>query len=265
MIQPGGFEMKKNIYLTILTIVTVICIIAGSCYHIIGWGISLAEKFNFPFWGDNAKISAGKLTESGDLPLDEFTSIQADVSVMDLNIVNGTDFSIRYSANQKLIPKYKVENNVLIINQTCKMSSIAGSKKCAVSITVPQELDTIDIAAAVGDIDLNGLTSSNLILKADVGDIDISDCDFGQVELDAAVGDIDFSNSSFLTMNAVNDVGDVKVDTDDLSDYQIELNTSIGEVSVNGRGSHRNFEQDGDTNRKLVIDNSTGDIELTYR
>ena len=44
-----------------------------------------------------------------------------------------------------------------------------------------------------------------------------------------------------------------------------KLNTSIGEVSVNGRGSHRSFEQDGDTNRKLVIDNSTGDIELTYR
>ena len=150
-------------------------------------------------------------------------------------------------------------------DMSCIIKLISDYGKCAVSITVPQELDTIDIAAAVGDIDLNGLTSSNLILKADVGDIDISDCDFGQVELDAAVGDIDFSNSSFLTMNAVNDVGDVKVDTDDLSDYQIELNTSIGEVSVNGRGSHRSFEQDGDTNRKLVIDNSTGDIELTYR
>lgn len=33
--------MKKNIYLTILTIVTVLCIIGGTCYHVIGWGVSL--------------------------------------------------------------------------------------------------------------------------------------------------------------------------------------------------------------------------------
>lgn len=31
--------MKKNVYLIILTLVTVICIIGGTCYHLVGWGV----------------------------------------------------------------------------------------------------------------------------------------------------------------------------------------------------------------------------------
>lgn len=276
--------MKKNVYLTILTIVTVICIIAGSCYHVIGWGISLAENFNLPFFENDSNSSSGKLTDSGDISLDEFTSIQADVNVMDLNIINGQSYSISYSSNQKLIPKYKVENNVLKISQPGKKADLFGSKKCEVTITVPNQLDTIDITADVGEINLEGLSAALLTLKADVGDIDVSDCNLENVELDtdvgdvdvsdctlenvelgADVGDIDFSNSTFLTMNASNGTGDVTVDSVDLSDYQIQLETSIGEVRVNDQNYRRKFNQDGKSNLKLTIENSTGDIDVTYR
>lgn len=276
--------MKKNVYLTILTIITVICIIAGSCYHIIGWGISLAENFNLPFFDDNTNSSAGKLTDSGNISLDEFTSIQADINVMDLNIINGQSYSISYSSNEKLIPEYKVENNVLKISQPVKKSNLFGSKKCKVTITVPNQLDTIDITADVGEINLEGLSAALLTLKADVGDIDVSDCNLENVELDtdvgdvdvsdctlenvelgADVGDIDFNNSTFLTMNASNGTGDITVSSSDLSDYQIQLETSIGEVCVNDQNYRRKFNQDGKSTLKLTINNSTGDIDVTYR
>lgn len=276
--------MKKNVYLTILTIITVICIIAGSCYHIIGWGISLAENFNLPFFDDNTNSSAGKLTDSGNISLDEFTSIQADINVMDLNIINGQSYSISYSSNEKLIPEYKVENNVLKISQPVKKSNLFGSKKCKVTITVPNQLDTIDITADVGEINLEGLSAALLTLKADVGDIDVSDCNLENVELDtdvgdvdvsdctlenvelgADVGDIDFNNSTFLTMNASNGTGDITVSSSDLSDYQIQLETSIGEVRVNDQNYRRKFNQDGKSTLKLTINNSTGDIDVTYR
>ena len=36
--------MKKNIYLIIITIITVVCIIAGSLYHIGGFALDLFEN-----------------------------------------------------------------------------------------------------------------------------------------------------------------------------------------------------------------------------
>ena len=33
--------MKKNIYLSIITLVTIICIIAGTCYHLLGFGVKI--------------------------------------------------------------------------------------------------------------------------------------------------------------------------------------------------------------------------------
>ena len=37
--------MKKNIYLIIITIITVVCIIAGSLYHIGGFALGLFASF----------------------------------------------------------------------------------------------------------------------------------------------------------------------------------------------------------------------------
>ena len=36
--------MKKNIYLIIITIITVVCIIAGSLYHIGGFALGLFDN-----------------------------------------------------------------------------------------------------------------------------------------------------------------------------------------------------------------------------
>ena len=36
--------MKKNIYLIIITIITVVCIIAGSLYHIGGFALDLFDN-----------------------------------------------------------------------------------------------------------------------------------------------------------------------------------------------------------------------------
>ncbi|MGN0414791.1 MAG: DUF4097 family beta strand repeat-containing protein [Agathobacter sp.] len=259
--------MKKNIYLTVLTIVTVICVIAGSCYHIIGWGVSLADHFVPFFKLKQTEISTKQLT-ADNTKLNAFSDISVDVKVMDLTLTQGSDFTISYSASEKLVPEYDVDDGTLILTQKgLKSDHLMGmdSKKCSVTITVPEDLQTIDINANVGDIDLNQITAESLSLDANVGDIDVSDCSFEKVVSDANVGDIDFENSGFQNMEISNDVGDVSVSGIDLSDYQLELSTDVGEVSVNDKNYRKSYEQSGNSGCKLTIDNSTGNIEVDYR
>lgn len=258
--------MKKNIYLTVLTIVTVICVIVGSCYHLIGWGVSLAEWFNRSVFHKQTENAGNLMTDT--VNLDAFSNITADINVMDFTLTEGSDFSISYSASKKLVPEYEVKNNTLTLKQKdIKGNQFpgTGNKKCTVIITVPDSLQTVQIDANVGDVDLDGISAKSLILDANVGDVDVTDCSFEQVKADASVGDVDFENSSFQSMDISADVGDVSVSADGLSDYRMELSTDIGEVGVNGRSYRKNYAHSGDSDCKLIIDNSTGDIEVSYR
>ena len=259
--------MKKNIYLTILTIVTVLCIIGGTCYHVIGWGVSLAEHF-VPFFKSQQEETSTKQSSADNTKLDAFSNISVDVKVMDLTLTKGSDFSISYSASEKLVPEYDVDDGTLVLTQKgLKADSLMGmnSKKCSVTITVPEDLQTVDINANVGDINVNQITAENLFLNANVGDIDVNACSFEKVVSDANVGDVDFENTSFQNMEISNDVGDVSVSAKALSDYQMDLTTDVGEVSVNDNNYRKSYNQSGDSNCKLVIDNNTGDIEVEYR
>ena len=61
-----------------------------------------------------------------------------------------------------------------------------------------------------------------------------------------------------------NNVGDVKVSSSkDLSGYAYDLDTSIGDVSINGVSHKKEYQQKG-SDGKITVDNSTGDISITY-
>ena len=260
--------MKKNVYLTILTIITVFCIIFGSVYHILGWGFSFLDVlFDLPHFSFD-KDSAGPLSDSGEIELDDFTSIDADVYVMDLTIESADRASISFSGHSKLKPKYEVKNGTLFLTQN-NFRNMWGSKKCSVTITVPEDqyCDRFDIQMDVGNIDIMDTDGETLELSADVGDIDITGCSFHNMDIQSDVGDIDVDNCDFLAVNIDCSVGDICVNSAaGLSDYYIDLSTSFGDVEYNGREYHRSYSQNGSVNgQEVVISNDTGDVELSDR
>lgn len=261
--------MKKNLYLTILTIVTVCCIIFGSVYHILGWGLSFLDMiFDSPRFSTE-KESAGALVKSDLIELDDFTSIDADIYVMDLNIESGDRASISYSCSSKLKPKYNVEDGTLYLTQNSIRNSWWGNKKCTVTVTVPsdQYYELFDINADVGDIDIADINGKKLALSAAVGDIDITGCTFDDIDVQADVGDVDVNDCEFSRLAIDNSVGDISVfSAIRLSDYAIDMSTSIGEVEFNGHDYRRSYSQNGQSSdRSVTLNNDTGDIELYDR
>ena len=247
--------MKRNVYLILITVITILCIIAGTGYHLVRFGLAAWSEGLASFsefieaisnWDDDDSDDNDDV-DASQKNLDAFSSINADLNVVDLTIQRGNTFSITCKASKKLTPEYKVENNCLTITQYAKAHNAFGrNRKCSVTITVADTLTDLKLHTNVGDVDLSGLNVLALDLRADVGDIDLENCTFTSMEITSNVGDVDL---------------DCK---EDLSGYHIELGTGVGDVNVNDTYCHRSYSNQGDSSHSLTISNDTGDISLTY-
>ena len=257
--------MKKGIYLTIITLVTVVCIIFGSITHILGFVSAL------PFGNFYSNETSADTTETSSRNLGSFYNIVADVSISDFTITHGDDYTVSYEATQTIIPKLKVKNGTLYIDQSVKRRLWGGfgtqNRNCTLSITLPENatLSDITLDSGVGSVSIDSIVADSLSIDTGVGDTEIKDCDIESIDADNDVGDITLSNCSFLDLDVDNSVGDITVSSArDLSDYDIDLDTSIGDVYVNDHSCKREFSQDGNSDGSVTLDNSTGDITLKY-
>lgn len=281
--------MKKNVYLIILTIVTVICIIGGTCYHLVGWGVSFLSHLPFAsFYSDSDDTeSSGTTLSTGTVSLPSFNTVKIDSKVMNLSIEKGDDYSIQCDSTEKLNPKYEIKDNTLIVSQKqkIKIHNFMNTQKCSVHITIPEDttLELINIDGATGDISLSNLDVTTLKIDNSVGDVKMDDCKTDSIDIDTSTGDVKLNGCEANEINvdtSVGDtvlkdiifeklyvdgsVGDVKVSSPkDLSGYAYDLDTSIGDVSINGVSHKKEYQQKG-TGGKITVDNSTGDISITY-
>lgn len=281
--------MKKNVYLIILTLVTVICIIGGTCYHLVGWGVSFLSHLPFAsFYSDSDDTeSSGTTLSTGTVLLPSFNTVKIDSKIMNLSIEKGDDYSIQCDTTEKLNPKYEIKDNTLIVSQKqkIKVHNFMKNPKCSVHITIPEDttLELINIDGATGDISLSNLDVTTLKIDNSVGDVKmdnckiasigidtstgdvkLNDCEANEIDVDTSVGDTVIKDNIFEKLYVDGSVGDVKVSSSkDLSDYAYDLDTSIGDVSINGVSHKKEYQQKG-TGGKITVDNSTGDISITY-
>lgn len=281
--------MKKNVYLIILTLITIICIVGGTCYHLVGWGVSFLSHLPFAsFYSDSDDTESSGTTLSTDtVSLPSFNTVKIDSKVMNLSIEKGDDYSIQCDSTEKLNPKYEIKDNTLIVSQKqkIKIHNFMNTQKCSVHITIPEDttLELINVDGATGDINLSNLDVTTLKIDNSVGDVKMDDCktdsididtstgdaklngcEANEINVDTSVGDTVIKDNIFEKLYVDGSVGDVKVSSSkDLSDYAYDLDTSIGEVSINGVSHKKEYQQKG-TGGKITVDNSTGDISITY-
>ena len=206
---------------------------------------------------------------------------------MNLSIEKGDDYSIQCDTTEKLNPKYEIKDNTLIVSQKqkIKVHNFMKNPKCSVHITIPEDtaLELINVDGSVGDINLSNLDVTTLKIDSSVGDIELDECktdsididtstavvelngcEANEIDVDTSVGDTVIKDNIFEILYVDGSVGDVKVSSSkDLSDYAYDLDTSIGDVSINGVSHKKEYQQKG-TGGKITVDNSTGDISITY-
>ena len=273
--------MKKDIYLTILIVVTAVCMLFGTLYHT---GI-LKKSAKFVYGTSemkHEKIDVEDLldpdspkTEETDVKktetagrTDAITEITADLGLGDLKIRQGSAFEVQYEGNEKFEPEVEIENGRLTIEQKSREVNLTwGNHKCEVTVTVPEgtKLASVDIDLGLGDMELVSLTISSGTIHNSLGDIEVENCRLGTMNIESDMGDVDVKECAFRELTVDQNMGDVDVTTrQDMSAASIELETSLGEVKINGKGQGTEFRTDGDGGVLLAVENDMGDIKLDY-
>lgn len=248
----------KKVYITALSVVTVLCIIVGTLAHVGGW-------FNiFPFGDD----SSGSLDYAEDQP--EFKSLKLEADVMSVTIQRGDKYHISYKASEKLAPKIKLEGDTLVVTQASRGFSFffGGNKKCEMTLTVPEgvQLADAEFDMDVGSLKMADLSVDHMNVTTDVGNLEMTSCTGKHLEVESDVGNIDIRTSEFADTKIETDVGNVFFSTTgDLSRYALALATDIGKVTVDGNNYKNHFSQTASgasDERRLTVETDTGSIEI---
>lgn len=243
--------MKKNVYLTIITIVTIACIIIGTFSHVI-FGLGgfikyvVTDKYEIL---NNSDMSDESYSDSN-ISLDAFKNIVIDTDVIDITVVSGDSFSYSLNCNKKLTPSISVSNNTLNITQgRIRSVNIFGfhNVKCKMKVTVPSGtiLNSADIKSDVGNIKINNVNFTNMAISTDVGNIDLSSIKFDKLKISSDVGNINIS------------------DIDGIDACDINIASDIGSINYLGTTYRNNYNKlSTNAEKSLTITTDIGNVDI---
>lgn len=240
--------MKKNIYIAVISSLTVFCIIYGTWINVSGFFNTTKNHIWRGF--NNIKIYDTSDSNNGNkndqMTLEAFSEISININIGEVKIEEGSDYSIKYAVSSNwLIPKFEVSNGILSISQPSKKNK-GGNNNCSITITVPStcELKKSDIDVDIGDIKISGINSKEIKADVNIGELKIADCEF-----DSAVVEVD--------------VGDIRISgLHDIESYSYDLKASIGDVKCNGN-QKRQYKSTGTDSKKYIrADVDVGDIKI---
>lgn len=254
--------MKRAIYLTLLSLVTIGCIIFGTIYHT-GKAIVHFDRW----WDEEVEDNSTDTSEEGEYTLDAFTSLNVQADIAAVSVRQGDEFKIEWSVHRSGVPTYEVKDGVLTVTQKHPHKNIAGEHSCSITITLPEgtKLDRVEIDADVGDVQISNVITEKMDITADVGTVDMENCQLGDSTIEADVGDVRLYACEFKDMNVSADVGSISINTaQDLADYSFDLETSVGDIRINNENEHKKFEKHGSGKYRIDADCDVGSLEINF-
>ena len=249
--------MKKNIYLIIITIITVVCIIAGSLYHIGGFALGLFDNL-IPH---SDKSPGNVCTE--ELSVDKFSNLVFDTTISNINVKTGDSYMVSYKC---LVPKIKSSGDTLTISQS-KGSNYRRNTTSEITVTIPEgaALNKLSLDTGVGEISLDALTAADAEFDTGVGDLYVTGCSFATCDVDGGTGDLSFENCAFDEMDIDGGTGNITVtSSQSLDGYMMDLDSGTGDITINGNDYDDEYEVNEHAKKHLVIDSGLGDIVVRY-
>lgn len=253
-------SMKRKIYLTVISLITAVCVMLGCAYHVFGWNAgSFAFIFEGASWGRSV---------TGNEELGSFENISAYLEVADIEFKTGDTFSISYECSDNMVPQYKIEGDTLVITQTGKQRfkffGIDGHAEITLTVPYGTDIGKADFVLHVGDGSIEGMNIKDLHLENNVGDFEIAGSVLETADVNMNLGDFDMTNTSFDSMTVHSDLGDVEIESSKKLDaYTLRLETNMGEVTFNGRESHGSYNRESASGKLLKVESSMGDIEVS--
>ena len=232
--------------------------------------------------------TAGGFWTMEDGYLDAFNEVDVDVSIANVTVTSGDDYTLFISSDTTLggySLDWEIKNGVLKIkdsgsaghvqiNNWDDFKNIFGVNASAmdVTITVPdgEELDTLKVKTGLGDVFLSQLyMEKKLEAETGMGDIECYEVRaWDEVDLESGMGDVTLSVSepySGVEFDAKTGMGTIEAQIDCLEkDWDYEAKTGMGTVTVNGDSRGAKAERKSKGDYKLELESGMGDINLYF-
>ena len=108
-----------------------VCIIAGSLYHIGGFALGLFDNL-IP----RSDKSLGNVCTE-ELSVDEFSNLVFDTTISNINVKIGDSSMVSYKCNKRLVPKIKSSGDTLTISQS-KGANYRRNTTSEITVTIPE-------------------------------------------------------------------------------------------------------------------------------
>lgn len=220
--------------------------------------------------------------------LDEFTSIDADISLGNVTVTEGDDFTLFIQQSKGLggySVQWEIEDNVLKLRDAAAANHVEISNWGDVRNLFTGNTSTVDVTVTVPE----GVPLQKVSLKTDLGNIFLGSLWVNEkVEAETSMGDVEcYEVRTLNKIDLQTSMGDVTLGIDGLEsgvdidletsmgqveanlgcyerDCAYEIRTDMGNVSVNGVSRGSKAEQKGDMPYQLSIGDDMGDVNVYF-
>lgn len=204
---------------------------------------------------------------SGDVNIAGFVADDMNVTVSygDLTVKEAaaTDADITLSSGTSKISDFQAGE----LNFTNSYGNARFSNINTGEAVLPEgtDFESIDIEMSSGDVTLSGVNTASLEVTNSYGDIDCESLTADKFDMNLSSGNLDVKDSDLKDIDVRNSYGDVTLrlvgpDTD----YSLDLDTSYGDISVDGKDYDERVTVDGNGSRSVTAELSSGDITVKY-
>ena len=258
-------------------IIAIVCMIIGGC--LAGAGFAMGGRFHDGFgihlndFGWNTHDVTRSTNMKKIISEESFQQIYIDLHVGDIEVRRGSTYQVLVKNIPDENYDFSIKDGKLrLTTHDFNVSNLSfGSLEYEVILIVPEDasLERIELFSNMGDVDVEDVQWSYLMIEQQMGDVDISHTIVdGDVEIEQKMGDVKFEGEISGMANVHNAMGDIKMNLAYLEAY--DLKTSMGSIKVNdqseshGIGGHI---KSGNQNTKniLIAKNAMGDIKLEFK
>ena len=257
----------RKAYLTIITIITAICILIGSYRNLVHRGGAHYEQEEYE---EHNEVYP---------PAEEHTyRIEEDITGIDIDIEAGNvyiwnDPVNAIDVNDPAYFEFEVDQGILKIVQSQDYKKLinheADGEDFLPDITIyladDMQIKTLDAEIEAGSFYMSGEKSyDEAEIDCEMGDIQVDNVYFRKAEIKCKMGNISLNSIRFEDLKVEEELGNIDIfSSEDLSDYEKDLSVKLGNLSMNGASIGRSIKTSG-SDGKLTVSNKMGDVSVNW-
>jgi len=268
--ENNKYTKFKNIYLIVISIIIVLSIIAGCYMHLSKGGFNIGKKNSGKSGNASSeviKIDKGFSEIEIDVDIADLTFEYGDKYCVEYDYKDYNPPKVNVDGNTLQISEKAGVKNFNTTDADCSITIIIPKGTVLEDISIKLDCGNIEfsdlqcedltISADLGNVELSNITCKDLSVDADCGNIEFDNSTMDKVTASADMGAITFTKVTFTdgdmtadmgaievsgdfnSLKANCDLGAIEIETDkNVNDIDLDLNASLGSITVNGKTWH---------------------------